>query len=298
MLMKPACAFAVCFLLMLSPVLTTRAQSADFDPVSQDPPVLDGEFPGALERVAITSGGEKLIGRMFVAQGKGPHPTVLIARGFPDYPGNLDLAMALQRAGYNVLSFNYRGFWGSGGTYTLMNSFRDVVAAIAFIRAEDMTKRMRSDPKRIILLGYSLGGPIVLRAGADPDIRAVALIDGTDVRDFFAGLDTPSGYEEATSRMESGDGVRVVSGQAVVDELRAQWDDWNPIRAALALAGKDVLLLDSSEGNDSPDVKPSLSEALQGGTRLTQIRLESDHFFVGHRVALTRAVLSWLGSLK
>ena len=269
-----------------------------FDPVAQDPPIHDKDFPTSFERVTTTSGGEQLILRMFVAQGAGPHATVLIARGFPDYLGSIDLALVLQRAGFNVLSFNYRGFWGSDGTYTMTNALRDVMAAIAAIRLEVTAKKMRVDPKRIILLGYSLGGPLVLRAGGDSDIRAVAVIDGTDPRDEFAAIDTAAGYDRAVSFFESSSAVRVASAKVVVDELRAQWSEWDPINAAPGLAGKDVLLLYAAKGNGDTRVKPALRDALAGKARLTDVTLDTDHSFLDHRVALIRAVLRWLGSLK
>src|SRR5437867_4115657 len=57
---------------------------------------------------AHLSGGARMNGRLFIAQGAGPHPTVVVARGMQDLLGSLDVAMALRRAGFNVLSFNYR----------------------------------------------------------------------------------------------------------------------------------------------------------------------------------------------
>jgi pimeloyl-ACP methyl ester carboxylesterase len=54
---------------------------------------------------------------IYVAAGKGPHPTLLLLHGFPGNEQNLDLAQAARRAGWNVLTLHYRGSWGSPGPF-------------------------------------------------------------------------------------------------------------------------------------------------------------------------------------
>ena len=156
-----------------------------YDPVVEDPVVLNKEFPSDSKIIQFRSGGVELWGSLGIAQGKGPHPTVVVARGFPDPASNIDVVWALRRAGFNALSFYYRGYWGMGGTYTMMNSYEDLNAAIEFLRTEKAEKEWRVDPKRIILLGYSAGGPIALKAASqDRGIRAVVLVDPSDLRAY------------------------------------------------------------------------------------------------------------------
>ena len=238
-------------------------------------------------------------GRFFMAQGAGPHATVVIARGMPDLLGSLDIAMALRRAGFNVLSFNYRGCWGSEGTFSLMHSLEDVQAAVAFLRDATNAGRLRVDAGRIALLGHSYGGPVVLQAAAqDPLIHAVAVLDGTDMRADVREL--RSEPEPAIAWMDSLVAVRLASGgRALAEEIVSQQAFWDPVRAAPGLAGKRMLMVVATRGTGAePPVSPSLQEIFAARSRLTSLTLDSDHGFSDHRIALTRAVLAWAQALR
>ncbi|RME85968.1 MAG: hypothetical protein D6775_01375, partial [Caldilineae bacterium] len=50
----------------------------DYDPATMDPPELDTEHPPLLELVKIESGGDRMNARLSVAQGPGPHSTVML----------------------------------------------------------------------------------------------------------------------------------------------------------------------------------------------------------------------------
>ena len=54
----------------------------------------------------------------FLAAGEGPKPTMLLLHGLPGNARNFDLAQAVRRAGWNVLTFPYRGAWASEGTFS------------------------------------------------------------------------------------------------------------------------------------------------------------------------------------
>lgn len=101
------------FLSILVAGTQSLAQSANIpaaiytDPVSPDPGA-----PARNVTVHIPAGDVKVNGVFFIAAGKGPHPTVILFHGLPGNEKNLDLAQAVRRAGWNVLTFNYRGSWG------------------------------------------------------------------------------------------------------------------------------------------------------------------------------------------
>ena len=82
----------------------------------------------------VNSGGSKLNGLLYVANGAGPHPLVILLHGYPGNERNLDLAQALRRAGNNVLYFNYRGTWGSGGEFLPSRALEDGARAVALAR--------------------------------------------------------------------------------------------------------------------------------------------------------------------
>jgi len=272
--------------------------SPAFDPVTQDPPTPDRTFPGASHDVVFESQGSKLSGRLFTASGEGPHAAVVIARGMPDVLGSLDVAMALRRAGVHVLSFNNRGCWGSEGNFTLRHSYEDVEAAVRYLRSEDVMKRHRVDPERIVLIGFSWGGPAVLKAAAaDPRVRAVALLDGTDMRSDVDDLRAHP--QEAADWLASYPAVRTTSPRAVVDEIVAQADFWNPLGARQGLHGKDVLVVVATQGTgaEAPQV-PSLQEMFRDVARVEAVTMETTHGFDDHRLALTRTVVEWAARLR
>jgi len=266
-----------------------------YDPVVEDPLVVDREFPFDVKALRLSSGGVELFGTLREAQGRGPHPTVVVARGFPDPESNVDVAMALRRAGFNILSFYYRGFWGMGGYYTMMNSLEDLKAVIESLRTERAEKEWRVDRKRIILLGYSFGGPIALKAASqDPEIRALILMDASDLR-FYKNL-SPKDYEDGVSEIDTTFGVRA-SGKQVIDEIVAQQDFWDPIRSVRGLSGKCVLSVLATNGEAKHQFPPYFTDAMRANERFTAVTLDTDHGFIDHRIALTRTVVSWAQGL-
>lgn len=86
------------------------------DAVIADPPP-DVKFPARMEVVHIPRGGLQINGVVYVASGPGPHPAFVLFHGLPGNEKNLDLAQAVRRAGWTVVTLNYRGSWGSPGNF-------------------------------------------------------------------------------------------------------------------------------------------------------------------------------------
>ena len=72
------------------------------------------------------------------ALGRGRHPTLVICIGLPGNERNLDVAQAARRAGWNTVSFNYRGAWGSPGEFRFSQNLEDVEAVLAYLRTGQM----------------------------------------------------------------------------------------------------------------------------------------------------------------
>jgi uncharacterized protein len=86
--------------------------------------------------------------------------TVVHAHGNAENIGNhLPFAAWLPAAGFNVLTFDYRGFGRSEGRPSLQGVVQDLRSAIA-------QARRQSAGKRLVLLGQSLGGATAIRAAA------------------------------------------------------------------------------------------------------------------------------------
>ena len=102
-------------------------------------------------------------GLFYLAGGLGPHPTIVLLHGFPGNEQNLDLAQAIRRAGWNVLTMHYRGSWGSPGVFSIAHVLEDVDAAVAFVREPEVATKYGIDTRRIVLGGHSMGGLRLLR---------------------------------------------------------------------------------------------------------------------------------------
>src|SRR5271154_3700395 len=143
--------------------------------------------PAAMQTFQIPSHGAKLNALVYVAEGAGPHPAVILLHGFPGNERNLDLAQNMRRAGWDVLYFNYRGAWGSPGDFSFSHGVEDTAAAIAYLRQPAVAKLLRLDPARIVLIGHSMGGFMAVQGGAaDPAIIAIGLISAADLGGRFS----------------------------------------------------------------------------------------------------------------
>jgi len=72
----------------------------------------------SMDELAIPSHGSRMNALVYLAAGSGPHPVVVFLHGYPGNEKNLDLAQAVRRAGFDAVYFDYRGTWGSGGTFS------------------------------------------------------------------------------------------------------------------------------------------------------------------------------------
>src|SRR4051812_25008626 len=101
--------------------------------VSTDPPH-DKQHPARVEVVHIPSRTVQINGVVYVAAGAGRHPTVVLLHGLPGNEKNLDLAQAIRRAGWNAVTANYCGSWGSPGSFRFAQVLEDGDAILRFVR--------------------------------------------------------------------------------------------------------------------------------------------------------------------
>jgi pimeloyl-ACP methyl ester carboxylesterase len=285
--------------LVLTAVQSIGAQSraATYDPVTMDPTVRDTVNPASREELAFTSHGSRLNGLMYTAQGAGPHPTVILLHGYPGVERNLDLAQAMRRAGINVLYFNYRGSWGSSGTFSFANAQEDVQSAIAYLRTPAIALRFRIDPTRIALIGHSMGGWLAfLGAAADPGIKCVGGIEAADMT-YIRGEPTPSRRTDSVfifyaNTLTAPGGPLRASSDSLLASLHANAETWTLPHHAAALSGRTILLLDNNRNAGHAKFAASLRQS--GATHFTEEVWNTDHTFSDRRIALAHRVLEWL----
>lgn len=291
------------FVLALS--LGWRTISAQQIPaaIHLDPPA-DKQHPAAMESFQLPSHGAQLNALMYIAAGTGPHPVVILLHGFPGNEKNLDLAQAIRRAGWDVLYFNYRGSWGSPGEFSFTHSTEDVAAALAYLRDPGNAAKLEVDPKRIVLIGHSMGGFMAAYGGShDPGVLGIGVISGAD---FGAGeLAAHSAVTEAQAVSSlaprlAAEGMAPLSGctpEGLAAEVYTHRSEWGFARFAAGVGTRPVLLVSSDDG--LAPIAKALADALrQGGDKhVTEQHFTTDHAYSDKRIGLETAVLAWLATL-
>lgn len=274
-----------------------------FDAISKDP-VYDKDYPPFTKNFTFQVDGDNLLSIMYVAQGKGPHPTILLLHGFPGNEKNFDLAQIMRRAGYNVMVFHYRGCWGSEGTYSVKHVLEDTNAAIDILKSDMCVKSCRVDPNNIVLMGYSLGGfAAMITLAKRTDINAMAFIVGYNFGRYAKGL-----YGNETKIKEAEEfwadsfaPLRGITKEQFIKELIDNRDDWDLVDYAEKLKDKKILMIAGTmdEVADIPNHHRPIADALKknGGNQVTEIIMETDHDCSNKRVELAENLLTWLNSL-
>ncbi len=246
----------------------------------------DEFYPGGQVELTIPSSGSNMYGFAYTADGKGPHPTVVLLHGLPGNERSLDLAQSIRRGGYNVIYFNYRGAWGSKGTFSFQNSINDVGAVIDYITDSLNSANLKVDKDRIALYGHSMGAGFSLLAGLkDPRIKAVigisvfnpfTLLQGNEARGNLISL------KEYLLTL----GMLNCNPDKFLNDLLANVNQYN-IEALITSSSKPILVIDEHMNN-------------RGFTDINKRKdfsykiWNTDHAFSNRRVALTVEVKNWL----
>ena len=299
---RPAVALGAAFSVCLLAAVHAQTPACDTPAVANDPVTSDSLYPPTLADVRIPSSGARMNGVLYLAQGKGPHTTVLVLHGFPGTEKNADLAQGVRRAGFNALIFHYRGAWGSEGNYSLSHVLEDVAATLRWLRQPAVADSYRVNTRRLILVGHSLGGFAALHgAVADNGVRAVAALAPADFGRRGERLKDPEAFAASVRRFDPQLGpLRGTSGQALAQDMVDHATEWQLDRYAHILAGKRVLLVAATRDAVVPleEVYEPLAAALrqEGAQHLTAETLNTDHAFSNSRVRLARLLLHWLCS--
>ena len=237
-------------------------------------------------------------GLFYLANGKGPHATVILLHGFPGHERNLDLAQALRRAGMNVLLFSYRGAWGSGGTFSFTHALEDVASAIRWVRADSSVEAFGIDSRRVILAGHSMGGWLALMgAAADSSIACTVALDfwnvGSDGRRMRSDRQLDSTMiAESNWLTAPGGPLHIDTAQSLAAEMKAHADLWDPERSARDLSSRSILLLSTTANESHAPLVAALHAA--HARRVTGLQWPTDHSFSDRRIRLARTIVGWL----
>src|SRR3984885_6774023 len=154
--------------------------------------------PPSMKSFQIPSHGAFVNAFVYVDEGPGPHPAVVLLHGFPGNERNLGLAQEIRRAGWDVLYFDYRGSWGSPGDFSFTHAIEDTAAAIDYLRSAQMAQILRLDPARIGLISAAdMGGRIPRPVTKDREQAAISALSAAYDREGMAPLNgcTPEGLD-------------------------------------------------------------------------------------------------------
>lgn len=259
-----------------------------------DPPA-DKAHPAAMEVVHIPSGKVEINGVVYIAAGAGPHPTVVLCHGLPGNEKSFDLAQAMRRAGWTVITFNYRGSWGSPGDYRFAQNLEDADAVLAFARDPANAAKLRIDPKRLVIMGHSMGGWVTaLTAAHDKQLLGAAMISAGNMG-WLGKLPRDQAVKAlATNGMEALAGT---TPERMADEIIANTDRFDFVKAAPGLTGTNLFILTSNDGLAPMSNALSAAIAKAGGTGVKTTHVATDHSWSDARIRLQAEILGWLATL-
>jgi pimeloyl-ACP methyl ester carboxylesterase len=244
-----------------------------------------------MEVLHIASGGVKINGVAYLASGAGRHPTFIFFHGLPGNEKNLDLAQAVRRAGWNAITVNYRGSWGSPGEFRFGGNLEDADAVLAFVRDSTNARLLGIDPRRIVIAGHSMGGWVTaLTAAHHPELLGAILISAADVG-LLGAVQRDTLAAAMAGNMESLSGV---TGLSMAEELIAGSSRWRFETAAAGLAHMPMLVLTSDDGLAAHTDPLVRRVRALGNSRVATVHQPTDHSWSDKRIALQAAVLTWL----
>jgi dipeptidyl aminopeptidase/acylaminoacyl peptidase len=243
----------------------------------------------------IPSHGVLINGLVYSPAGAGPHPTLVICHGLPGNEKNLDLAQAVRRAGWNALTFNYRGSWGSPGSFRFAQNLQDADAVLAYLRDPSIAAHLRIDPKRIAIAGHSMGGWVVAHTAAhDRTLIGAILISMADMG-LIGGRPRAQAVAAMADDMET---LTDVTAESMVDELAAHPQDFVVAGTAAGLAQIPVLAITAND-HLAPQTDALVAAIkAKGGTKVTATHMDTDHSYSDRRIALQSTVITWLSALN
>jgi pimeloyl-ACP methyl ester carboxylesterase len=275
----------------VSPVAPQSVPAA----IYTDPPS-DTAHPAAMDVLHIPTHGLLINGLIYKPAGAGPHPTLVICHGLPGNEKNLDLAQAVRRAGWNAVTFNYRGSWGSPGSFRFAQNVEDGNAVLAYLRDPTNAARLGIDPKRIAIAGHSMGGWVTAQvASHDHALLGAILISAADMG---ALAERRPRAEVVASMKDDMESLAGVTAESMADESITHAKEFRFSGNVDGLAQIPLLVLSADDGL-APGTDALVKEIRdKGSKKVTAIHIATDHSWSDHRIYLESTIINWLAALN
>ena len=282
-------AFWLSFLCAMGARADSTAQSVLSDPIR------DVAHPARMEVVHIPTHGVDVNGVFYLASGAGAHPTMIFLHGMPGNEQNLDLAQAVRRLGWNVLTFHPRGSWGSPGLYSHAHVIEDGLAALTFVRDARNAEFYGIDRQRIVVAGHSTGGfaaPNILARA--PPVAGMVLVSGADeAAEAIAARKSPATWRAFVAQYAEMETLVGCTPRSITEELLHHDKDWSYAVLAQKIAQVPTLIITANDGY--AEVGQALADRMNAmGGLVEVVHFDTDHVYSDHRIALATTVTGWL----
>ncbi len=284
----------LCMMAMLVTVFAGFVSAQSVPPAIFTDPPPDAAHPAKMTALLIPTHGVQINGLIYQPSGERAHPTLVICHGLPGNEKFLDLAQTLRRAGWNTVTFNYRGSWGSPGTFRFSQNIEDAEAVLSYLRNPANARRLGIDTQHIVIAGHSMGGWVAVHtASQDHGLMGVIIISAADVN---KQSDWPR--ERLVALMtDSTAPLAGVTAQSMADEVQSLSKANSLENAAANLTRIPLLALTADDGLASDT--DALVQAIQsrGGHQVTTMHASTDHSWSDHRIALESTIITWLAGI-
>lgn len=279
---------------------------ADIDCAFEDFPFRDPDFPLSASPVIVDTDKGTIFGDLTMAAGPGAKGTVILTPPMGDGDDLASLIVPLTYAGIHVLTFKPRGTSREGEAYSMPKAVDDVHSIVSWIVANSGNDKvssgglkLRLDPSRIALCGIGDGGGNVSIAACAESKTANYVI--------AAAPGNPDAQLKPEVFAKARPAMRALK-EATLGEVDLEtWYDaltmadkarLSVIEQAPKLVDKHLLLIGAKRDTVSPIAtchEPNVRALRNAQAKhLTEVVLDTDHFFLTKRYALARQVITWL----
>lgn len=236
---------------------------------------------------------------LYTPGGTGPYPTVLLAHGYPGCEQNMDLAQALRRVGFAVMTYHYSGSWGADGDFSFENCLQDTESILTCLM--ECREKWNLDGDNFFMVGHSMGGFVAAHMLARyEELKAGVLITPFDVgRLYLEGRKDEICRRSLNDVLRCGDGwLRGYSADNLMNELSLHARDFRLSALTDALSQKPILCIGATRDEDTPvslHCYP-LCEAMERVRASTFFYEEfcTNHTLATRRITLCRDVAEFL----
>jgi acetyl esterase/lipase len=278
----------------LAAACAAGATSAASPPLMNWPDLLARPLPQATARIAYGP-GEMQVGDLWMPDGPGPHPVVIMIHGgcWRAKVARLTImnyaAEDLRRRGLAVWNIEYRGVDQASGGYP--GTYQDVAAAADKLR--EIADGRGLDLRHVVAIGHSAGGHLAAWLAARPKLPRTSPLASADPLPI-AGVVNLGGVPDLKADRAGGDAV---CGVKSVDAMTGQasperpdvYADTSPAER-LPLGAQQLVV----NGREDPLATPALGRAYAdrakaAGERVRQLVLEG----AGHVEVIAPGTPAW-----